>query len=107
MNARRRRSVKWSWRRRVDRAPSVAHRVLPGHAGGVRVFSYVVANDGGFAPNPFHGVCTLACCKPKIRASAEVGDLVIGLTKRSERLLYMMLVSETLDFDDYWADPRF
>ena len=90
-----------------DRAPSVAHRVLPGHAGGVRVFSYVVANDGGFAPNPFHGVCTLACCKPKIRASAEVGDLVIGLTKRSERLVYMMLVSEALDFEDYWADPRF
>jgi len=43
------------------------------------VFSYVVKNDGGFAPNPFHGSCTLACCKPKIRNVASAGDIVVGL----------------------------
>ena len=26
----------------------------------MRVFSYVVVSDSGFAPNPFHGTCTLA-----------------------------------------------
>ena len=26
-----------------------------------------MTSDSGFAPNPFHGACTLACCKPKIR----------------------------------------
>lgn len=31
------------------------------------LFSYVVQTDAGFAPNPFFGVCTLACCKPAIR----------------------------------------
>lgn len=31
------------------------------------LFSYVVATDSGFAPNPFFGLCTLACCKPAIR----------------------------------------
>lgn len=28
-------------------------------------YSYVVARDFGFAPNPFNGFLTLATCKPK------------------------------------------
>lgn len=31
------------------------------------LFSYIVETDSGFAPNPFFGLCTLACCKPRIR----------------------------------------
>lgn len=31
------------------------------------LYSYVVAHDFGFAPNPFDGLCTLATCKPDIR----------------------------------------
>ena len=31
------------------------------------VYEYVMTSDSGFAPNPFHGTCTLACCKPRIR----------------------------------------
>ena len=73
----------------------------------MKVFSYIVAYDTGFAPNPFHGCCTLACCKPKIRATASPGDLIIGLTRRSERIVYAMLVSEVIGFADYWADGRF
>lgn len=42
------------------------------------LFSYVLARDAGFAPNPFYGVCTLATCKPRIRASAAVGDWIVG-----------------------------
>ena len=45
-------------------------------------YVYVVAKDGGFAPNPFHGVCTLACCKPRIRSRARIGDWVLGLTPK-------------------------
>lgn len=44
----------------------------------LKLYSYVVARDFGFAPNPFHGYCTLATCKPDIRATASVGDWVIG-----------------------------
>lgn len=33
------------------------------------LYSYTIKVDIGFAPNPFGGVCTLACCKPKIRES--------------------------------------
>ena len=60
------------------------------------MFSYVVARDFGFAPNPFFGVCTLATCKPKIRAAAEVGDWIIGTgsaeRKRSGHVVYAMEV---------------
>jgi len=70
-----------------------------------------MARDFGFAPNPFYGVCTLATCKPKIRAKAEPGDLVIGTgskaLKYAGRLIYAMEVSEVLSFDQYWRDPRF
>ena len=72
-----------------------------------RVFSYVVAHDTGFAPNPFHDWCTLGCCKPKIRATANPGDLVIGLSRRCERIVYAFRVEEALTFAEYWEDPRF
>jgi hypothetical protein len=38
-----------------------------------RLFTYVITHDGGFAPNPFHGVLTLNCCKPDIRRTAQEG----------------------------------
>ena len=44
----------------------------------VKVYSYVMTHDYGFAPNPHGEYCTLACCKPRIRSSAGVDDLVIG-----------------------------
>jgi hypothetical protein len=72
-----------------------------------RLFSYVVAADGGFAPNPFHGCCTLACCKPKVRKAARPGDLIVGLSRRCERLVYIMRIGEKLTFEQYWRDPRF
>ena len=78
----------------------------------MRLYSYIVARDFGFAPNPFYGFCTLATCKPKIRAGASVGDWVIGTGAKTKydiagRLIYAMQVSEVLDFDTYWNDPRF
>jgi putative DNA base modification enzyme with NMAD domain len=74
-----------------------------------RVYTYVLAADGGFAPNPFHGWCTLACCKPKIRKRARVGDWVVGLTpaRDGSRVAYAMQVQEVLPFAAYWADKRF
>jgi hypothetical protein len=68
----------------------------------VKVYSYIVTHDSGFSPNPFQGTCTLACCKPQIRRSAKVGDLVIGLATLGRRFVYAMKVSEVLHFADYW-----
>lgn len=72
-----------------------------------RVYSYVVAGDSGFAPNPFHGWLTLACCKPRIRKHARKGDLVVGLSARCERVVYAFEVEDRLNFAAYWADRRF
>jgi putative DNA base modification enzyme with NMAD domain len=77
----------------------------------MRLHSYVVARDVGFAPNPFHGVCTLATCKPKIRQHAEIGDWVVGTGSaehgRKNHLVFVMKVDEILTFDEYWQDERF
>lgn len=73
----------------------------------MKIYSYVVAHDSGLASNPFHGLGTLACCKPRIRAVASVGDIVVGLTARSERVAYAMKVSEVLNFEGYWHESRF
>lgn len=77
----------------------------------MRVFSYVIEHDLGFAPNPFHGVCTLACCKPDIRQAAKVGDIIIGTgaaaTGLANHMVYWMRVNEIMDFDQYRNDPRF
>lgn len=77
----------------------------------MRLHSYVLDHDYGFAPNPFFGVCTLATCKPEIRKHATVGDYVVGTGCAKHRrrgfLIYFMRVEEITDFDAYWADPRF
>lgn len=69
---------------------------------------YVVDRDFGFAPNPFHGFCTLATCMPRIRANAQVDDWVAGMggarLKATGRCVYAMRVTDTKLFDDYWAN---
>ena len=77
----------------------------------MRLYSYVVARDYGFAPNPFHGICTLATCKPRIRRSAEVGDWIIGTGSKPNgmqgQLIYAMKVTDSCTFDEYWTNPSF
>ena len=76
-----------------------------------RLYSYVVARDYGFAPNPFGGFCTLATCKPVIRRMARLGDWIVGTgSKRKGRdgyLVFVMRVCEVLSFNEYWQDRRF
>ncbi|WP_299660907.1 hypothetical protein [uncultured Psychromonas sp.] len=79
---------------------------------GATLFSYAITRDFGFAPNPFNGICSLATCKPKIRKYAKVGDWVMGVggsrLKRCKRkCIFLMRVSEIVDFQQYWDDPRF
>ena len=75
------------------------------------IFSYVITRDYGFAPNPFYSVCTLATCKPKIRAAAKVGDWVIGFgssaTKFESKVIYLMKVDKKITFDEYWAGEAY
>lgn len=77
----------------------------------MRVFSYKLVRDFGFAPNPFDGLCTLANCKPQVRSAAKLGDIVIGCGSPAlnlpEKVIFAMRVDEKLTFDEYWRDPRF
>jgi Nucleotide modification associated domain 2 len=77
----------------------------------MKLFSYVMVSDSGFAPNPFDYYCTLACCKPVIRRTASVGDWIIGngskRTIGNDKLIYAMKITEKLDFDSYYHDERF
>jgi hypothetical protein len=77
----------------------------------MKIFSYVVARDFGFAPNPFGGICTLATCKPEVRQRAMVGDLIVGIAslayQRTPSLIYVMRVGEVITYDAYWNDARF
>ena len=80
---------------------------------GPKLYSYVLREDTGFAPNPYHGFCTLACCKPLIRRRAEIGDWIIatGSNAKGKRrggfLSFAMRITEILTFQEYWNDVRF
>jgi hypothetical protein len=77
----------------------------------MKLYSYIVRYDIGFAPNPFYDWCTLATCKQDIRSRATVGDWIIGTGSKTKgldgSLVYAMCVEETLNFVEYWNDPRF
>lgn len=77
----------------------------------MKIFTYIVARDYGFAPNPFRKVCTLSACKPGIRKAAKIGDWIFGTgsipNNAQGKLIYAMEVNEILTFEQYWNDPRF
>lgn len=76
----------------------------------MRIFSYIVTSDSGFSPNPFWDYCTLACCKPAIRRTAEMGDFVIGISPKGQKhkVVYVMKVTENpVTFGEYFTDERF
>jgi len=75
----------------------------------MNIYSCVVSHDTGFAPNPFWGFCTLACCKPVIRRTASVGDWIIGLTPKrlGNNIVFAMKITEKISFAEYWLDKRY
>jgi hypothetical protein len=86
----------------------------------VKLFSYVVEHDLGFAPNPHSPYCTLVHCKfsgsgkrRNIVELAKVGDWILGTGGRGKlsaghgKIIYLMQVDEKLDFKRFLADRRF
>ncbi|WP_081076842.1 hypothetical protein [Burkholderia cepacia] len=76
-----------------------------------KVYIYVVDRDFGFAPNPFHKLCTLATCKPIIRRVAQEGDWIIGMggsrLNATGRCVFAMRVSSSITFNEYWENPLY
>jgi hypothetical protein len=76
----------------------------------MKLYSHVITDDTGLAPNPFHGFCTSALCTPSHKnAKLGNGDWLIGNSRRREgnRLVYAMRISEVLRMNDYFQDGRF
>jgi hypothetical protein len=94
----------------------------------LKLFSYVVEHDNGFAPNPFGGYCTLAWCKyanPKSNkrnlvemAAYYKNDLkedvwILGTGGCSHesagngKIIYVMRVTKALELDKYDKDKTF
>ena len=77
----------------------------------MKLYSYVLVRDFGFAPNPFYQYCTLGTCKPKIRKRAGKGDWIVGTGSKTRAregfLVFVMQVTEVMPFNDYWSDSRF
>lgn len=76
------------------------------------LYAYTITRDYGFAPNPFHGVCTLATCKPYVRASANIGDWILGIGgcnmgDASRKCILLMKVTEKCGFQEYWDNPGY
>jgi hypothetical protein len=74
----------------------------------MKLYSYVLRHDGGSAPNPFWGTCTLVICKPVIRRTATIGDWVVGLGSAnspigdiSRHVVYAMKVTDKLTMKEY------
>lgn len=78
-----------------------------------RLYSYIIKHDGGAAPNPFWGLCTLTICKPTIRRTARIGDWVIGTGSKNSKLsdgkihdlsdsiVYAMKITDIKSLSDY------
>jgi hypothetical protein len=77
----------------------------------MEIFSYVVTHDTGFAPNPFGGFLTLATCKPRIRARAGKGDILVGAgsasTVGNQRLVYAAEIADVIPIEEYGALPKY
>src|SRR5215217_2593842 len=74
----------------------------------MKLYSYCLRYDGGSAPNPFWGICTLVICKPAIRRTAEIGDWIVGLGSAqspigdiSTSVVYAMKVTSKLTMKEY------
>ncbi len=77
------------------------------------LYSYIVREDHGFAPNPYGGVLTVTCCKPVIRRVAKANDYVAGISGADHPagrglLLYAAKITGKMTMTDYrrWAESE-
>ena len=87
----------------------------------LRLFSYKMTHDTGFAPNPFHGVLTLATCKPGIRRTKKKDDWVAGFSSKAlsnhanrlkvdispDALIYLGKIKDVMPIADYYRDELY
>ena len=76
-----------------------------------RLYVYKLTTDNGGAPAVYRNKLSLAICKPKIRAVAQVGDWIVGVAGQgllpSAPLVYLMQVTEVSEDGTYYASKSF
>jgi Nucleotide modification associated domain 2 len=91
---------------RADRATELV-------AGGPRLYVYKLTDDHGAAPcvDEGDGLLTLAICKPMIRKTARVGDVIFGFAADSlspdNRLIYIARVTKVEEDGDYYEKATY
>ena len=84
----------------------------------MKLYSYTMTVDDGFAPNPTGGICTLAYCMVRMRPTVQAGDYVVGLAGKEYRqlvgaefpaypVIYAMRVTEVIGFRKFERDERY
>jgi hypothetical protein len=77
------------------------------------IWTYVITHNCGSAPNFEKPATTLAICKPRIRAKAEKGDVVLAFNGKPlnrdqpHSVCWAGVVSKTMKIRDYWNDKHF
>lgn len=85
------------------------------------LYAYRLTHDTGFAPNPFHGVLTLATCKPGMRRTKKEGQWIAGFSSATlsqmasrngvsisrDALIYLARITIRLTLAEYYSDARF
>lgn len=76
-----------------------------------KYYFYKLTHDNGGAPCVQNGLLSLAICKPKIRSTAEVDDIILGFAANSlhfdNRLLYVARVTKKLVAGDYFRSVAY
>lgn len=77
----------------------------------MRIYFYKLTVDDGGAPCVQDGLLSLAICKPMIRSTARLGDLVFGFAANSLRpdnaLLYVARITEKVRCAEYYEREEF
>ncbi len=78
----------------------------------LKLYSYVITHDYGFAPNPFGGKLTLATCKPKIRRNAKSGDhWIMGTGSKNSvgtnKLIFAGKISSVISLEEYGSSDLY
>ena len=76
-----------------------------------RIYFYKLTTDSGGAPCVADGLLSLAICKPMIRSTAALGDLIFGFAANSLHqdncLLYIARVTDKVEQGTYYLNKRF
>jgi hypothetical protein len=76
-----------------------------------KIYFYKLIADNGGAPCVAKGLLSLAICKPMIRRTAEIGNIVIGFAANSlsedNRLIYVARINEKLINGDYYRPGKY